>query len=855
MGKTAFVQEACETVSVLGAHYKPPVDLQPQKELQDLFQYYKRPRIISVGNITLGTRLPLFLNQLNPNEIWTLASGDSRRIRGAYGARFTLVFTLELNATPFTQGLAALSFQYDDGSSIIRNVSCQATNLPHVRLDPTVSSMCTLRVPFMSNDDFRCITDTDPYGYVMLHTILPFDNDGSVNPTWKLFMHIEDIQLFGVLPTEQSTLIPPAQMLVSEPIDVPVQKATAAASTSRGVVSPFAPAPRLARTSSLIRTPPAASILDAVDGAATAVGLIRDATHAMVGDSQYTPKIAFQSGLGGPVTGEFETETHPFSSGVHAASRVLHWLARGVPSISSIAGPTSWALGKAAGVIRYFGFSKPTITDPPQRVFATTSVLEHNVDVATNSLMLAPLSDNRLAVSTTFTNSDVDEMSIPYILSQYNQVCVGVLKTTDSYGSKVYGTCVSPQTLFFRAYTSAPALNLKYDTTAAPNVAPSGIAWLGNMFKYWRGGMRFRFTFAKTKFHAGRVALTFIPTTNPYDFTIATPGFDAFSLFQYDGHTMICDLKDSNVFDFEIPYSVPYAFLPNGAQSGSLTMTVVDPLQASGAVVASQVSFLVEVCAAPDFEFAFPTGIRFAAADVTPDFQSGLVKDSTNTKVCENTMGECITSVKQLVMIPHQALFLYGGKNDTVDIAPWYYHPSSANTFEATSYGGNIARAYCFVRGGSEYHFYAAANSTSAEFRAYMRDADYPVASPTVPVDSSPLVISTNNNLHFRAPSYQPHLRMFPRRFNDFNPTWNLNYNNTTDDFPNAYFTTATVALKASSVPAVYPRVAMIGTGTSQLVYTFKRHAADDAMCCTYIGPPAVKYTLLGDYPPYSRVP
>lgn len=853
MGKTAFVQEACETVSVLGAHYKPPVDLQPQKELQDLFQYYKRPRVINVGNIVLGTRLPLLLRQLTPNGIWTLASGDSRRIRGAYGARFSLVFTLELNATPFTQGLISLSFQYDDGSSVIRNAPCQATNLPHVRLDPTVSSMCTLRVPFMSNDDFRCITDTDPYGYVMLHSILPFDNDGSMNPTWKLFMHIEDIQLFGVVPTELGVFTPPVLLRASEPVDVPLDKATASASVSRTPVSPFAPLPRLARTSSLIRTPPASSILDAVDGAATAVGLIREATHAMVGDSQYTPQVAFQSGLGGPVTGEFETETHPFSSGVHAASRVLHWLARGVPSISSIAGPTSWALGKAAGVIRYFGFSKPTITDPPQRIFATTSVLEHNVDVATNSIMLAPLSDNRLAISTTFTNSDVDEMSIPYILSQYNQVCVGVLKTTDAYGAQVYGGCVSPQTLWFKSFSTAPALNLQYDYTAAPNVAPSGIFWLGNMFKYWRGGMRFRFTFSKTKFHAGRVALTFIPTTDPNDFSIVRPGFDAFSLFQYDGHTMICDLKDSNVFEFEVPYSVPYAFLPNTCQSGSLTMTVVDPLQASGAVVASQINFLVEVCGAPDFEFAFPRGVYFPAVDAGPDFQSGLVKDSTNSKVCENTMGECITSVKQLIMIPHQMLFLYAGRQDTVDIAPWYYHPSSSIVFEATSYGGNIARAYSFVRGGSEYHFYSSANSVSAEFRAFMRDADFPVSSTSMLNDSSPLVVSTNNNLHFRVPSYQPHIRIFPTRINSFNPTWNLNY--VLDSFPNAYFTTSTVALKASSVPAIYPRVAMAGTGTSDLPFTFKRHAADDAMCCTYIGPPTVKRTLSGDYPPYSRTP
>jgi len=838
-GLTTFVQEACETVSVNGAHYRRPTDLSPQSDLQEVSKYYARPRLLKTSTV-VSTRTNLWSMILSPQTIFLNASGNSDRIRGAYGARYTLVFTLEVSCSAFHQGMLALAFQYGDNSVNGRFFqSCRTTNLPHVRLDLSNSTMATLRVPFMSTDDFRVISDPITYGFVAVSAILPVEAITGVSPAvFKVYYHIEDLELFGVNPYDITQYTPPASFAA---LAEPVTEVASVQELSRALPAPPSTSPfsKLKRSGSLLRMPPAASILQTAADVANVVAELRDITTDMVGNAPYTPQIEFQSGLS-PVTAEFEAETHPYSSGLHAASRTLKWLSYGIPSISSIAGPTSWALGKAAGVLRYFGYSRPSVTDPPQRVWPTNSAMEHNVDVPSNAIVMAPFSDNRLAVTTNFTNSDVDEMSMKFVLSQYNQLCFGRISTTDTTGTFIYGCPVTPYAMFFRAPSAKPYVNVKYDATSPVALAPTGIAWLGSMFKYWRGGVKYRFTFAKTKMHAGRVAVSFVPASDVNNLSIEYPGFDSVGQ-QIDGHVAVFDLRDGNVFEFEVPYPVQMAFLPRSCKSGSVAMTIIDPL-ISSPVTNGSISFLVEVCAANDFEFAFPAGITMQAVNDNPVEQSGLVQTSTKSNICETTMGECITSLKQLIMIPKSFNINYLGKNNMADLAPWYYHPAYYTAFEMTSYGGNLASAYTFVRGGTDYHFYVAENQSAVELRAFMRDADYPITDLACSATSVPFILSNNRNLHFRAPSYQPTTRIHPGRMALLAPLWSLAYNALADNFPTANFSTSVATFSQNPYPSIFPRVNFNYTGTTGATILFKRQAADDAMMCNYIGPPVVKY-------------
>lgn len=190
-----------------------------------------------------------------------------------------------------------------------------------------------------------------------------------------------------------------------------------------------------------------------------------------------------------------------------------------------------------------------------------------------------------------------------------------------------------------------------------------------------------------------------------------------------------------------------------------------------------------------------------------------------------------------------------------VDLAPWYYHPTTPVARESASYGGNLANAYSFVRGGTDYHFYVPENQAGVDIRAFMRDADYPVTDLACPSGSVPLICSSNKNVHFRAPSYQPTTRITPRRFSLLAPNWSLYYDSVGDNFPYANFSTTVATFSTNPSPSIFPRVQLNYNGSLGANVLFKRQAADDAMMCAFIGPPTVKYVVDADYPSWVNTP
>lgn len=110
-GVTNFVQEACEQVEVLGKHYVPSKLTTTQGDLQDLKEYFRRPRVISSAFFTANARGQQFASNVDKINLLTsyFPSGFSR-LQGVLGFRFKLVFTLQVSATPFFQGVLALGF-------------------------------------------------------------------------------------------------------------------------------------------------------------------------------------------------------------------------------------------------------------------------------------------------------------------------------------------------------------------------------------------------------------------------------------------------------------------------------------------------------------------------------------------------------------------------------------------------------------------------------------------------------------------------------------------------------------------------------------------------------------------------
>lgn len=764
----------------MGAHYVAPSTTGTNASLQDLKEYFRRPRIIAAGNLTSRTN--------NVNRHITSATMPvyvpdfSERLVGVHGLRAKFVFTLQVAASAFHQGIVALSWQY--GSSVDETFKrwrepFSATTLPHVRLDISSSTMTQLTVPYLFYKDYLHLDGSWAFGTATVTTLtnVPVPT-GAVPPTYKLYLHLEDLDLIGA--------------------------------------EPYA------------------------------------ATSIAVQAGKRLP----------PLAEEAEHEGFPFSSAGFALARSVRWIARGVPSLSSIAGPASWAISKASGALRAFGFSKPQIQEPYSRMIPRVNVNEHNVDVASATNTISAFASNTLAVDPKVGATDVDEMALAYVLSQYSQVSYFNYTSSTTTGSVLYGSRVSPSYMWYRQPSALPAGNFPAPLSAGANknaFYPSHLFYWASCFRYWRGSFKFRFTFAKTKFHGGRVMACFVPSatasTNPSDTgtLVLGPEVDSVAVQPF-GYTAIFDLRDGSIFDFEVPYISPAPFVRFNEDIGSVTLTVLDPLAVSGAIPDS-VGVMVEVCGASDFELSCPCGNRYPViekdfADGLPviRLQSGKILSTIESSDNQLTMGECVTSVKQLAMIPKVTPFVLGQAPTSIRIKPppWWWvprQPASQASIYATpsreSFGlaGYVASAYTFVRGSTDYHVYGAENIPAASISAALADEEGigVVSAGSVlqlPCSGAPRIIDRPNG-HYRAPAFQKYSRL-PVSVSK-GASWNL-------EIAAGAATSAAPSYNSTNLAdhSTWYHINVSAVTPTNINAYFSRAAADDAMAVAYIGPPTL---------------
>lgn len=787
-GLANFESEACDKVEVLGQHWYHPKTAPLQPDIQNLTQYFARPRLIGSGTFTTSQNVQ-FVQTITPlNLFQTLFPFGSQRLTGVYGVRFKLVFTVQVATTPFHQGVLVANWQYGDtpttaspnfGLTPRYAVLGMQTNVPNVRIDLAETTMATLSIPFLNHQEFLEVGAGGPlYGTFAICPILPVTSGaGTSPPTYRVYLHIEDMELIGAYAPDASVVV-----------------------------------------------------------------------------LQSGKKLS-------PVTEEFNRDSHPFSSALNSAGQAFSYLAKGIPSLASLAGPPAWFLGQAARLARFYGFSKPLLVEPPQRMYPQSHVNEANVDLPACNTMVAPFQGNTLAVSPEFAHTDVDEMSIPFIISQYSQICIGYIASSMASGTMLYATPFSPSCFWFRSRLtgSAPFCNIQAPlgsslTTTA--FVPSNLFFVGSVFRFWKGSVRFRVTFAKTKFHGGRVLAYFNPRSIGLGGapTAALPSIEALvpgtNGPQPFGYSKLFDLRDSNVFEFDVPYISFNPYVPFFQDAGSFSFYVQDPLIAPD-TVPSTVPFLVEVRALDDFEFAAPTTPNYPPANTT-NLAPGVVYQSSKLitlakpEDCTNCIGEKVTSIKQLISIPKgsQSVNLLPNVVYSLYVYPWWFgnrintSTTALNAFpnECFGFGNYFSNAYVYVRGGTDFHAYLSNFSGSDAYisAALVSTAGgavsgTPALSNNLPVSNNARVSQNLNGYgaHVRVPAYQRLVRLLsyglgaqawvpnPLQAVSRTPIPALNYN------PNA--------------------VCQINIATTSTVNTqFRptRCAADDAALGHYIGPP-----------------
>lgn len=561
-------------------------------------------------------------------------------------------------------------------------------------------------------------------------------------------------------------------------------------------------------------------------------------------------------------SGSFDNElkkTRILSSTLTQVGKVGKFVEKNIPGLSSVGGMTAWAADTLAGVAKYFGYSRPMIQDPVLRVVRTPYVSEGHVDIPMAGFNVGAMQCNTLTVAPEVGGTNIDEMALSFVTSQWSQICVGAVTGTNAHGTTVYASPVCPAAFWFRSATGAPHCNILFprNTTRTTSAAignaflPSSLMYIASYFRLWRGGIKFRVTFAKTKFHGGRYMISYNPSYNlkidAFTTIASVDGPEVTGgLVQPYGYSMIMDLRDGNVFEFSVPYVMGTPYVAFCSSTGGLTITCMDPLQSSSSVT-SAVPFLIEVCGDKDFEvndFAGPWFPAMPCGTIIPQSGGEVAKVNTaTTEPSQLTVGERFMSVKQMIQSPtYYRVTVAASSTIKALLYPWYiYRPSAIlNNIKAipmpvnaqitgNSTCSSLAKLYAFARGGTDHHLYPQPNANMRiavdqspldGYSAYVSTM-FDTGSRTNTGATPKVITHGEHPLHIRCPAFQALVRIPTTLFDSIVfPVFGL-----ASDF------------LCFNGRAHVDRATVVNPTAAAVEMWYSTAAADDATLTQYIGP------------------
>lgn len=393
----------------------------------------------------------------------------------------------------------------------------------------------------------------------------------------------------------------------------------------------------------------------------------------------------------------------PLSGPLYKLSQAANLVGSAIPSISSVTTPLSWFTRIASNSVASFGFSRPLQLEQNHRFWSTANHYQNNADGPDTCFNLGLLQDNKVSLSGTVGGTDVDEMALSYLIQK--SVAINRFTVGSSDVGMRYTLSMSPMAMYKGVdgtplptvqppitYNDVPTGDTYDPSIESPGyfsgeiVTPSPLFMLGTMFKYFRGGFKFTIKTNKTRFHGGRLLVSYTPYTQtaPNVKEVWAPERIENTVTNESdlyGHTVVWDLRESSECVIECPYIFNTPYLDCDESFGSLCISVIDNINAPDNV-SDSLTFAVEVAGMEGFEFARPELKDYvlnpdddfrsldensykssapnntrAKASVASLFESSEVElqsgvcpfvTDTSDKSCE-AIGEKILSVKQLI--------------------------------------------------------------------------------------------------------------------------------------------------------------------------------------------------------------
>lgn len=294
-----------------------------------------------------------------------------------------------------------------------------------------------------------------------------------------------------------------------------------------------------------------------------------------------------------------------------------------------------------ASIAKTFGFSNAPITsdvNPVQnKVFHAFANTETRVPI--DKLSLDPGNQVTLDNSVAGIAND-DELDILSIVTRPSYI--GAVEWSDS---------ATPGTRLCFGKVS-PSMFLPWSGTNVTYYNPTPAGWVAEMFRFWRGGMKYHFRVIRSKYQKGRLIFNWDPNT-PIDasnvetalfskvFDLSSPdqGFDVVIPYKAISPWLKC--LNINFFTTNVPSSSP------DRNNGCWQISVVNAL--TGAALTNTVTILAYASCCEDMEFAAPKALPLRYAQ---EVQSGPIDGSaieSADRITDFTVGERIKSLRVLL--------------------------------------------------------------------------------------------------------------------------------------------------------------------------------------------------------------
>lgn len=304
-----------------------------------------------------------------------------------------------------------------------------------------------------------------------------------------------------------------------------------------------------------------------------------------------------------------EWATGPISKPATALASIASALTN-VPAIAPFARATEMVATTTARVAALFGFTNvPVIEDVRALIPRTNPALASaEIGTALEKLSLDPKQEITIDPSI-HGLPNCDELAIPYIVQKESFLTYENWTMSNIQDDILWQIRVTPvHYVQDNQYNIAPLNQISYALTP--------MAYIAQMFQYWRGDIIVRAKIVCSKFHKGRLRVTYDPV-----FNIATTASTYNTSF-----TQIIDIGEENNVEFRIPYHQAKGWLPcsrfsnrnwdlsggtiapDQYSNGLLTVRVLNAL--TGPTSSGSVGVFLSVRGGENFEFAVPRDIE-----------------------------------------------------------------------------------------------------------------------------------------------------------------------------------------------------------------------------------------------------